>query len=192
MLGQRYWAGEKDMIEKLLKDWKGEISINDVSVDASKIDFKTLSESTHIILHSNSQKRTQTKIDSVDDVLEYQITVKRYMTQTATPEFDFMERWNNNNPMPLRTMTGTIEKETRGMIYMKLHGQAEPVIRCMRCGRLLTNPISQHYGIGPECMSKLGFVCEIDDVDTITKKLVEVVWEGWIIKSAITERKEVA
>lgn len=192
MLGQRSWAGEKDMIEKLLKDWKGEISINDVSVKASKIDFKTLSESTHIILHSNSQKRIQTKIDSVDDVLEYQITVKRYMTQTATPEFDFMKRWNNNNPMPLRTMIGTIEKETRGMIYMKLHGQAEPVIRCMRCGRFLTNPISQHYGIGPECMSKLGLVCDIDDVDTITKKLVDVTWEGWIVKSAITERKEVA
>ncbi|MBO6272758.1 hypothetical protein J6O48_08260 [bacterium] len=187
-----YWAGEKDMIEKLLKDWKGEISINDVSVEASKIDFKTLSESTHIILHSNSQKRIQTKIDSVDDVLKYQITVKRYMTQTATPEFDFMAKWNKNVPMPLRTMVGTIEKETRGMIYMKLHGQAEPVIRCMRCGRLLTNPISQYYGIGPECMSKLGFECEIDDVDTITKKLVDVVWEGWIIKSAITERKEVA
>ena len=170
------------MLEKLLKDWKGEISINDVSVDASKIDFKTLSESTHIILHSNSQKRTQTKIDSVDDALEYQITVKRYMTQTATP-------WNNDNPMPLRTMVGTIEKETHGMVYMKLHGQAEPVIRCMRCGRLLTNPISQHYGIGPECMSKLGLVCDIDDVDTITKKLVDVTWEGWIIKSAITERK---
>ena len=180
------------MLEKLLKDWKGEISINDVFVEASKIDFKTLSESTHIILHSNSQKRTQTKIDSVDDVLEYQITVKRYMTQTATPEFDFMKKWNSNNPMPLRTMVGTIEKETHGMVYMKLHGQAEPVIRCMRCGRLLTNPISQHYGIGPECMSKLGLVCDIDDVDTITKKLVEVVWEGWIIKSAITERKEVA
>ena len=180
------------MLEKLLKDWKGEISINDkhyTSVQDVKIDSKTFSESMHIILHSNSQKRIQTKIDSVDDALEYQITVKRYMTQTATPEFDFMAKWNNDNPMPLRTMVGTIEKETHGMVYMKLHGQAEPVIRCMRCGRLLTNPISQHYGIGPECMSKLGLVCDIDDVDTITKKLVDVTWEGWIIKSAITERK---
>lgn len=192
MLGQRYWAGEKDMIEKLLKDWKGEISINDkhyTSAQDVKIDSKTFSESMHIILHSNAQKRTQTKIDAVDDVSEYQITVKRYMTQTATPEFDFMAKWNKNVPMPLRTMVGTIEKETHGMVYMKLHGQAEPVIRCMRCGRLLTNPISQHYGIGPECMSKLGLVCDIDDVDTITKKLVDVTWEGWIIKSAITERK---
>ena len=180
------------MLEKLLKDWKGEISINDkhyTSVQDVKIDSKTFSESMHIILHSNAQKRIQTKIDSVDDALEYQITVKRYMTQTATPEFDFMAKWNNDNPMPLRTMVGTIEKETHGMVYMKLHGQAEPVIRCMRCGRLLTNPISQHYGIGPECMSKLGLVCDIDDVDTITKKLVDVTWEGWIIKSAITERK---
>lgn len=184
--------GEDKMLEKLLKDWKGEISINDkhyTSVQDVKIDSKTFSESMHIILHSNSQKRIQTKIDSVDDALEYQITVKRYMTQTATPEFDFMAKWNNDNPMPLRTMVGTIEKETHGMVYMKLHGQAEPVIRCMRCGRLLTNPISQHYGIGPECMSKLGLVCDIDDVDTITKKLVDVTWEGWIIKSAITERK---
>ena len=187
--------GEDKMLEKLLKDWKGEISINDkhyTSVQDVKIDSKTFSESMHIILHSNAQKRIQTKIDSVDDALEYQITVKRYMTQTATPEFDFMAKWNNDNPMPLRTMVGTIEKETHGMVYMKLHGQAEPVVRCMRCGRLLTNPISQHYGIGPECMSKLGFVCDINDVDTITKKLVDVTWEGWIIKSAITERKEVA
>ena len=191
-MSMRLGIGENNMLEKLLNDWKGEISINDkhyTSVQDVKIDSKTFSESMHIILHSNAQKRIQTKIDSVDDALEYQITVKRYMTQTATPEFDFMAKWNNDNPMPLRTMVGTIEKETHGMVYMKLHGQAEPVIRCMRCGRLLTNPISQHYGIGPECMSKLGLVCDIDDVDTITKKLVDVTWEGWIIKSAITERK---
>ena len=60
----------------------------------------------------------------------------------------------------------------------------------MRCGRPLTNPVSQHYGIGPECMSKLGFVCDISDIDTIKKKLVDVVWEGWIIKSSIIEQEE--
>ena len=182
------------MIEKLLKDWKGEISINDkhyTSVDASKIDFKTLPADTHIILHSTTENRNMSQIEHVQSELQYRVTVKKYMTEPASPGFDFMAKWNNNNPMPLRTMTGTIEKETRGMVYMKLHGQAEPVIRCMRCGRVLTNPVSQHYGIGPECMSKLGLVCDVEDIDTIKKKLVEVIWEGWIIKSAIIDKEEV-
>lgn len=181
------------MLEKLLKDWKGEIDINDkhyTSVQDATSGFKTLSDDCHIFLHSCVKSASQTIVDANNDTVEYRITVKKYMTEPASPSFDFMEKWNKNIPMPLRTMTGTIEKETRGMVYMKLHGQAEPVVRCMRCGRLLTNPISQHYGIGPECMSKLGLVCDITDVDTIKKKLVDVTWEGWIIKSAITEREE--
>ena len=182
------------MIEKLLKDWKGEIQIDDkryTNVERCNFDFKTLSADTHIVLHSAIKNVNTSEIDSVESKLQYRITVKKYMTEKASPGFDFMSKWNNNDPMPLRTMTGTIEKETRGMIYMKLHGVGEAVVRCMRCGRLLTNPISQHYGIGPECMSKLGFVCDIEDVDTIKKKLVDVVWEGWIIKSAIVEKEEV-
>lgn len=179
------------MIEKLLKDWKGEILINDISVNASKIDFNSFSSDTHIILHSNVKNANTSVVDSENNTIQYRVTVKKYMTEPASPGFDFMAKWNKNEPMPLRTMTGTIEKETRGMVYMKLHGQAEPVVKCMRCGRTLTNPISMHYGIGPECMSKLGFVCDIEDVDTIKKKLVDVVWEGWVIKSAITEKEEV-
>lgn len=180
---------------KLLKDWKGAIEVNGVcydSVNDVKIDSKTFSESMHIVLHSNTKKQVQTKIDAIDDVSEYRVTVKKYMTQLATPEFDFMAKWNNNNPMPMRTMTGIILKETRGMVYMRLHGKAESVVRCMRCGRLLTNPTSQIYGIGPECMAKLGLErIEIDDVETIKKRLVDIVWEGWIIKSAITEKEDV-
>lgn len=182
------------MLEKLLKDWKGEISVNDkhyTSVQDATSVFNTLSDDTHIILHSSAKNAVKSVVDGLNNKIRYRITVKKYMTQTSTPEFDFMSKFNKDIPMPLRTMTGTIEKETHGMVYMKLHGQAEPVIRCMRCGRLLTNPISQHYGIGPECMSKLGFVCDIDDVETIKKKLVDVTWEGWVIKSAIIEKKEV-
>ena len=188
--------GEDKMIEKLLKDWKGEIEINDkhyTSVQDATSDFKTLSADSHIILHSATKKAnmsvSEAHSDIVENVTQYRVTVKRYMTEKSTAGFDFMMKFNKDNPMPLRTMTGTIEKETKGMVYMKLHGQAEPVVRCMRCGRLLTNPISQHYGIGPECMSKLGFVCDIDDVDTIKKKLVDVVWEGWIIKSSILQKE---
>lgn len=181
---------------ELLKNWKGEIDINDKhydSVEHARNDFKRISDDMHIVLHSAIKKRSMTQIEAVESITEYKITVKKYMTEPASPEFDFMAKWNNNNPMPLRTMVGTIEKETRGMVYMKLHGQAEPVIKCMRCGRTLTNPVSKLYGIGPECITKIPFIMNIDlnDVEGIKKKLVDVTWEGWIIKSAITEQEEI-
>lgn len=184
------------MIEKLLNDWKGEIQIGDehyTSVEACKSVFKTLSDDTHIILHSARKNAIQSEINASESKSEYKVTVKKYMTEKASPEFDFMAKWNNDIPMPLRTMIGTVEKETRGMIYMKLHGQAEPVIKCMRCGRTLTNEISKKYGIGPECITKIPMLMNLDisDVDSIKKKLVDVVWEGWIIKSAIIEKEAI-
>ena len=184
------------MLEKLLKDWKGEIQIDDkhyTSVQDATSDFKTLSVDSHIVLHSAVKKANLSTIDELSEKIEYKITVKKYMTEPASPSFDFMAKWNKNIPMPLRTMTGTIEKETRGMVYMKLHGQAEPVIKCMRCGRTLTNEVSRKYGIGPECITKIPFIMDLDinDVDGIKKKLVDVVWEGWVIKSAIIEKEEV-
>ena len=180
------------MIEKLLKDWKGKISIDDIPVEASKIDFKTLSVDSHIVLRSKTESRNTSVVERVQSKSEYRITVKRYMTEKSTPGFDFMLKWNNDNPMPLRTMTGIEEKETKGMVYMKLHGQAEPVVRCMRCGRTLTNEVSKLYGIGPECITKIPFLASlnIDDVEGIKEKLVDVTWEGWIIKSAILEKEK--
>ena len=178
---------------ELLKNWSGEVDINDkhyMSIQDATKDFKRLSDNIHIKLCSKSKKLSTTQIDALESKSEYKVTVKRYMTEKSTPGFDFMAKWNKDNPMPLKIMTGTKEKETRGMVYMKLHGQADATVRCMRCGRQLTNPISQHYGIGPECMSKLGLVCDIDDIETIKKKLVDVVWEGWVIKSAIIEEEE--
>lgn len=180
------------MIEKLLKDWKGKISIDDITVEASKIDFKTLSSDSHIVLRSNTESRNTSVAECVQSKSEYRITVKRYMTEKANPGFDFMAKWNNDNPMPLRTMIGTEEKETKGMVYMKLHGQAEPVVKCMRCGRTLTNEVSRLYGIGPECITKIPFLASlnIDDVEGIKEKLVDVTWEGWVIKSAILEKEK--
>ena len=184
------------MIEKLLKDWKGEIEINNkhyTNVETCKSVFNTLSDDTHILLHSSTKNAVQSVATVSNEKVQYRITVKKYMTEKSTPGFDFMAKWNNDNPMPLRTMTGTIEKETRGMIYMKLHGQAEPVVKCMRCGRTLTNPVSMKYGIGPECITKVPFIMNLDinDVDGIKQKLVDVKWSGWVIKSAIIEREEV-
>ena len=50
----------------------------------------------------------------------YKITVKKYMTEPSTHNFDFQDRWNDGKPMPLCTMQGEVIKETRGMYYMEL------------------------------------------------------------------------
>lgn len=175
------------MIQKLLKDWNGEILIDDTAV----VDFKTLSTDSHIKLFAKRKNANKTQIEAVNDTVEYCITVKKYMTEKASAGFDFMAKWNNDNPMPMRIMQGTIEKETRGMVYMKLHGLAKPTITCRCCGKELTNPISRHYGIGPICLGKIGITRDIDDIENIKEELVNINWEGWIIKSAITKKEEV-
>ena len=50
----------------------------------------------------------------------YKITVKKYMTEPSTVNFDFQDKWNNGKPMPLCTMHGKVTKETRGMFHMEL------------------------------------------------------------------------
>ena len=50
----------------------------------------------------------------------YKINVKKYMTEPATVNFDFQDKWNNGVPMPLCIMQGEVIKETRGMYYMEL------------------------------------------------------------------------
>lgn len=185
----------------LIKDWKGKVEIDGVEYesiqDATKR-FKSVSGDVHIILKSNCEIVLNRATDGVkqtiaksDDEKEYRITVKKYMTEQATPSFDFMAKWNDNKPMPMRIMTGTVEKETRGMVYMNLHGEGRETITCMCCGKELTNPVSRHYGIGPICMSKVGIHCDISNVDEIKEKLVDIKWSGWLIKSAIIEREEV-
>lgn len=124
------------------------------------------------------------------------IVVKPYMTKEATPEFDFMEKFNNNVPMPLVSMVGTIEKETRGMYYMNLHGDTDgkPVERCMRCGRVITHPVSRFFGLGIECGGhnyRNPFATEEElnkAVDDYRKNVLQkMTWSGWVIKSAIKE-----
>ena len=175
----------------MLKDYKGKIEINgtEYTAEALEMGFKPVSGEICIKLYPNTKNANKNEITTSK---QYRIKVKQYMTRKATPEFDFMAQWNNDNPMPLRVMQGTIEQETPGMVYMNLTGFGERTCTCMRCGRELTNPISKHYGIGPECMSKIGFInIDMEDVDTIKQKLTEVRWSGWVIKSAITEQEEV-
>lgn len=176
--------------------WDGDILVNGEKVNGG-LNLSTLKGKTIITLIPQSQKATETvkikpkqEVKQVDGHILYRITVKPYMTQQATPEFDFMAKWNNNKPMPLRTMVGWIEKETRGMVYMHLKCLAEPTITCLRCGKELTNPISRAYGIGPICLSELGIFIDISETDKITHELSMVSWEGWVIRSAIKEQEE--
>ncbi len=127
----------------------------------------------------------------------YKITVKKYMTEPATANFDFQDKWNDGKPMPLCIMQGEVIKETRGMYYMNLQGKAEPTSKCLVCGRVLLNPISKLYGIGPECSEKIGLI-RIESEEEAKEKLKHIMeqiddisWMGWVIKSAIKEWEEI-
>ena len=191
----------------MLQNWQGTVEINGnqyTGIKQAVADFKPGTEEIHIVLHPVTQTAvnedgSHVKQGVIDTPMEHRITVKAYMTKKSSPEFDFMEKWNNDVPMPLRTMTGTVEKETRGMYYMKLHGViwAEKICTCMCCGKKLTNPVSQYFGIGPECGGH-NYVNPFDSdeelkeaVSTYRKKLQETTWEGWVIKSAIQKWEEV-
>ena len=127
----------------------------------------------------------------------YKITVKKYMTEPATANFDFQDKWNNGKPMPLCIMQGSVMKETRGMYYMNLQGKAEPTSKCLVCGKTLTNPISKLYGISPECSEKVGLI-RIESEEEAKEKLKHIMeqiddisWSGYVIKSSIKEWEEI-
>ena len=186
----------------LLESWKGKVEINGEKYDSIQEVPESVKNSltgqVHIKLLVNTENATESHRDAQNGK-EYRITVKPYMIKKSTPEFDFMERWNNDVPMPLVTMTGTKEKETKGMVYMKLHGDIiDNATHCMRCGRLLTNPVSRYFGIGPECGEFIHASVTEEDMEDIKKavekmrgQLRKVTWEGFVIKSAIIEEKEV-
>lgn len=194
------------MILHELASWSGAVEINGVKFDNVSEAIHSVSDSLKDIhsirLYSNKEnavQRTESVRNSISDVCEYVITVKQYMTKKSTPDFDFMAKWNNDIPMPLRTMVGTVEKETAGMVYMKLRGDivSETVQTCMRCGKPITNPVSQFFGMGPECGGH-NYVnpFESDEelrqvVDSYRKNhLQKITWEGWVIKSAITSQNK--
>lgn len=181
-----------------LQSWNGSLDINGTHYDSIDV-LKTFKFDDLETIHIKLYPRQKTAVKNDCEALqEYRITVKQYMTKKATPEFDFMQKWNNDIPMPFRTMTGTVVKETRGMVYMKLHGDiwAEKIHRCMKCGKVLTNPVSQYFGIGPECgghnyVNPFNTDAELKAaVDSYKKELQNVTWEGWIIRSSIIEQIE--
>ena len=71
-------------------------------------------------LKTEIEDYTWEKIKKMEVGKSYKITVKKYMTEPSTPNFDFQDKWNDGKPMPLCTMQGEVIKETRGMYYMEL------------------------------------------------------------------------
>lgn len=186
------------MLQKIFNSWEGAIEIDGTLYNnASEIDSDIqLTDGSTIILRSNrNNKRLE---EATGEHKEYHFVVKKYMTKKSTASFDFMKKWNKDIPMPMVSMVGTIEKETKGMYYLKLRAAiiGDKMITCMKCGRPLNNPVSQFFGIGPECgghnyVNPFNTEEELKEaVNAYKKELQKVTWEGWVIKSAITTMEE--
>ena len=185
----------------LLKDYKGAVEVNGQSFDSLDSALKGLKNfdgQLTIVLNKGAGERVSRASQQVEEVAGdkiYRIKVRQYMTRPSTPQFDFHDKWNNGNPMPMRIMVGRKLKETKGMVQMELWGEIteEVATYCMRCGRILTNPVSKYFGIGPECGNH-GYNNPFDDeeelkraVKEVDTQLREIKWTGWVIKSAIEE-----
>lgn len=187
----------------LLKDYKGALEINGErysSVSDAMKRFKSDGSKIKIKLFTDNRERHTEQNHADTEHTQKKIFVKQYMTRKSDAGFEFMKQWNNDNPMPLRTMIGTVEKETKGMVYMKLHADitSEKTMRCLACGRPITNPVSQYFGMGPEC-SGHKYINPFYSEEELKKAvkdyrenvLKNITWEGWIIKSAILEETAV-
>ena len=135
-----------------------------------------------VVLVNSSNER---KEPDMTQFKEYKIEVKAWMLKKSTPTFDFM---------PLMVMYGYKVAETPRMVKMKLHGDLKDTVtqRCMMCGKVITNPVSKYFGIGPKCgghqyINPFNTEEELRAaVDAFRYKLVNTIWIGWIPKSAIT------
>lgn len=195
-----------------MKEYKGSLTINGITYNNVKSaenalkDYRgniivTITNKTHYKQNNEvsapSQRDKNTTSSSSETV--YKIKVRRYMTRPSTPDFDFHKKWNNDTPMPMRIMVGKKLKETKGMVQMELWGAIteEQTSHCMKCGKVLSNPVSRYFGIGPECgghnyVNPFETEEELNQaVAEMKQKLAETRWTGWVIKSAIEEIKEV-
>lgn len=186
-------------MNSLFSSWNGPVEIDGVnykSVDEIPSDLN-LDDNSIIVLHTIEKSSASQAPQASDKV--YRVTVRQYMTKKSTPDFDFMLKMNNDIPMPLRTMVGTILKETPGMYKMHLKADTtfEYLDCCMKCGKAITNDVSKYFGMGPECgkhnyINPFGSDEELRSAVSNYKKeyLESIEWEGWVIKSAITSMEE--
>lgn len=188
---------------KYLAEYRGQVVINDVqypSVSAAIAKLGNYEGPIQLVISNNVQKPNLTVAEPNNTDVIYQIKVRKYMTEPSSPEFDFHDKWNHGQPMPLRIMVGRRLQETPGMVKMELWGEVAEgsMTHCMKCGRLLTNEVSKYFGIGPECGNHgydHPFATDADfknAVATLRIQLHETKWTGWIIKSAIEEQTQIS
>ena len=183
---------------ELLKNYPGNLRVNGKEFENVFQAIQAFGEyQGKLVIELNTNTTTNTSSVEEGKETEYIIKVKRYMTKPASPSFDFMDKWNGGVPMPMRIMVGKKLKETKGMVKMELRGEVIQEVNpvCMKCGRTLTNPVSQYFGIGPECgghnyINPFETDAELRQAVAETrKKLQSITWTGWVIKSAIEEQK---
>ena len=160
---------------KQLSGWQGRVVVNGTEYENIGSVPNSITPTTITLLPKVEKRRV--KVEDVTDDTEHVITVRQFMTRVES------------NPMPMRTMVGKIKRETAKAYYMELHGQALPVVTCMRCGKTLTNPVSRYYGLGVECLSKVGIVADESAIEDIKESMTNVRWSGYIPKSAILENE---
>lgn len=156
---------------KQLLGWQGRVVVNGTEYENIGSVPNSVTPTTITLLPKVEKRRV--KVEDVTDDTEHVITVRQFMTRV------------DSNPMPMRTMVGKIKRETAKAYYMELHGQALPVVTCMRCGKTLTNPVSRHYGLGVECIQRVGIPFNADDIENIKEAMVDIKWCGWLPKSSV-------
>jgi len=179
----------------IFDNWQGQIEIN--GSKHVSIEDVNGAVSIHLMPKGFVPRETPTRTMSVpnapstpmDDTI-WKVKVRAWMTKTGS---DFIAQWNKDTPMPLRIMVGTILKETEKMYRMSLHGDIlqEITQTCMCCGKPITNDVSKYFGMGPVCgqhnyINPFSSRAELKAaVASYRAKLQNIVWEGWIPKSAI-------
>ena len=102
-------------MKELLKTWQGKMFINGrVVKDIDKVDLNGALKIKLV------PERSMTMISKV--------VVKPYMLKRASPQFDFMSKWNNDKPMPKDTMYGYTTTNTRAMVRMALWKNEKDVV----------------------------------------------------------------
>src|SRR5690606_6329970 len=64
-----------------------------------------------------------------------------------------------------RELEGTVEAATSRALLFRGSAVVRESRSCLRCGREITNPVSQLAGYGPECSRKLGIPREFSAED---------------------------
>ena len=186
---------------ELLNGYNGNLIINNKeysSVEEAEKAFDGYKGGCTIVINPTVNKlKTVAKNTTVEskDSHVYMIKVRRYMTNYDNT---FFLSKLNESPMPYMYMVGRVLQETNKLVKMEC--RADMVVPkttvCMRCGRPLSNPISQYLGIGPECGARehLAYIENGGSIaqaqESMRKELQNIKWTGWIIKSAIESQEK--